>query len=294
MLKARNLSKMFLIAPFAKWCLFASLFALICSPLSGWYLLPVTREGKPDQSDLNKPNKMQEGSSAHVTNVSFNAQNWNEYRIGDGIAMHHGAPGCDAFPDSIVCAYLRITDVPNNISALVEVLEKRSKARTESSVALLHARLGDGLCAVVDEPCRGTRSGVPDCWNNDEDCWFDAEISRQYAYSKHWYTSVVSQLRQLRITSVRIVGDKFHWTRTPDPRQGNFSVDEAYMDAVVHFFRTRGFGVHIQEPQLPDSDFLFLCSAQVFVQGGGGYSALVARVVENRGGKVIIPAKYSW
>ena len=84
----------------------------------------------------------------------------------------------------------------------------------------------------------------------------------------------------------------FHWTRTPDPRRGNFRVDEKYLDSMAHFFRERGFEVILHEPNLPDSDFMYLCSAHVFVRGGGGYRALVARVVENRGGIVIEPSSH--
>ena len=212
---------------------------------------------------------------------------WNEYRIRDGVKFYPGAPSCEAFPDSIVCAYQQETHQSNNISALVKVLEHRSEIRMDTDVAFVHVRLGDGLCAKVDKPCRGARSGDPDCWNDDEDCWFDVNISRQYAYSKHWYKAIILQLQKLQIKIMVIVGDKFHWTRTPDPRRGNFRVDEKYLDSMAHFFRERGFEVILHEPNLPDSDFMYLCSAHVFVRGGGGYRALVARVVENRGGIVI-------
>jgi hypothetical protein len=227
------------------------------------------------------------GNTSRVESIP---RRWNEYRIGDGVKLHPGAPGCETFPDSIVCAYQQETDQPNNTSALVKVLDERLKTRMDTDVALVHVRLGDGLCAKVDKPCRGAQSGDPDCWNDDEDCWFDANISRQYAYSRYWYKSVISQLQKLQTKRMVIVGDKFHWTRTPDPRRGNFSVDEAYLDNMAHFLREHGFGVVLHEPNLPDTDFMYLCSAQIFVRGGGGYSALVARVVENRGGIVIEPS----
>jgi hypothetical protein len=272
-----------------------SVVLLLASIFTGWSLHLIVRKGEPVASNM----KIQitvgdvrlENPGENSTSISSASRSWNEYRIGDGIAMHHGAPGCEAFPDSIVCAYLQHIDQPNNISALIKVLGDRSTIRTNRDVALVHARLGDGLCAMVDERCRGNRSGVPDCWNDDKDCWLDVDISRQYAYSKYWYFSVVSELKKLQVKTIIIIGDKFHWTRTPDPRQGNFGVDEAYLDSMAHFFRSSGFGVILQEPNLPDNDFIFLCSAQVFVRGGGGYSALVARVVETRGSVVFAPSK---
>jgi len=214
---------------------------------------------------------------------------WNVYRIGDGVAIYPGAPTCDTFPGSIVCAYQEETQEPNNISALVKVLDKRSKTRAGEGVAFVHVRLGDGLCAKNDDPCRGTESADPDCWNNDQDCWNDGI---QYAYSKYWYDSTISLMKTLHIKRIVVVGDKFHWTRTPDPRLGDFSVDEAYLDHITHFFLDHGFGVAILAPDLPDSDFTYLCSARVFVRGGGGYSTLVANVVKTRGGVVIEPSTH--
>ena len=214
---------------------------------------------------------------------------WNQYRIGDGVAMYPGSPSCKAFPGSIVCAYQNETDIPNNVSVLVSVLDKRSKTIAGEGVAFVHIRLGDGLCAKNEDPCRSTKSGDPDCWNDDQDCWNDG---MQYAYSKHWYNSVISQLQTLHIKRINIVGDKFHWTRMTDPRLGDFSVDEAYLDRMAHFFRSHGFRVVLHDLGFPDSDFIYLCSARVFVRGGGGYSMLVAQVVKARGGIVIEPSTH--
>jgi len=212
---------------------------------------------------------------------------WNQYRIGDGVDMYPGAPSCETFPGSIVCDYQRETDQPKNISTLIRVLDRRSKKIAEDNVAFVHVRLGDGLCAKNDEPCRGIKSSDPDCWNDHRDCWDDGI---KYAYSKDWYEPVVSQLRKMHVKQIIVVGDKFHWTRTPDPRHGDFSVDEAYLDRMARFFQSNGFKVVLQQPDFPDSDFILLCSARVFVRGGGGYSALVAHVVKNRGGVVIQPS----
>ena len=131
-------------------------------------------------------------------------RSWNEYRIGDGVALYPGAPACAEFPGSIVCAYHLETNQPNNISALVKVLDQRAKTRIDDDIAVVHVRLGDGLCAKVDEPCRGTKTGDPDCWNHDEDCWYDNTISRQYTYSKYWYESVISQLQKLEVKKIII------------------------------------------------------------------------------------------
>jgi len=174
---------------------------------------------------------------------------------------------------------------------LIKVLDERSKSKVDKDIALVHARLGDGLCAKYDPPCRGTRNGDPDCWNDEEDGWFDRSILRHYAYSKNWYEPVISQLHKLEVKRIFVVVDKFHWTRTPDPRQGDYSVDEGYLDKMVNFFREHGFEADVHVPHLPDSDFMYLCSATIFVRGGGGFSSLIATVVENRGGTLLVPSK---
>lgn len=218
---------------------------------------------------------------------------WNEYRIGDGIAGWPGSPGCETFPRSIVCAYRRETDEYNDIPALIRVLRKFPTREPGKTVAFVHVRIGDGLCYQNDTTCRGNRQGVPDCWNDDLDCWYDPNsITKQYAYSKLWYETVVLSLQRLGyVKTIVVIGDKRHWTRTPDPRNGDFSNDEKYLKHIAGFFESNGFQVIVRDPGLPDEDFALLCFARVFVPGGGGYSSLISRVVTARGGLVIRPKK---
>ena len=221
------------------------------------------------------------------TNVDISL--WNDYRIGDGIALQYEAPGCEKYPNSIVCKYTQETREPNDVSALIRVLGKYYR-QLGDNLAALHVRLGDGLCAQIDPLCRGDIKTRPDCWNNDRDCWSDTNsMTKQYAYSQRWYESVILDLELAKVSAVVIIGDKFHWTRTPDPRQGNYSVDEEYLSNLSIFFRSHGFDACVKEAELPDTDFALLCSARVFIQGGGGYSALVAKVVKQRGGTVLKP-----
>lgn len=230
----------------------------------------------------------------HMTKIPTNVEIswWNDYRIGDGISQQHDAPGCERYPNSIVCKYTQETKEPNDITALTRVLGKNSQHLCDNFAAL-HVRLGDGLCAQVDRTCRGEIDTKPDCWNNDADCWSDSNsMTKQYAYSRRWYETVVLDLKVTQVSKVVIIGDKYHWTRTPDPRH-DYSVDEEYVANIAHFFRSHGFAVFIKDVELPDTDFAILCSASVFIQGGGGYSALVAEVVKQRGGVVLKPTNSS-
>lgn len=217
---------------------------------------------------------------------------WNDYRLGDGVARRADAPGCERYPNSIVCLYSKETNKSDDVEALIRVLENKSWKFdvAEPKTAIIHVRLGDGLCAESDERCRGKAQGSPDCWNDNRDCWYDSESStKQYAYSKSWYISILRDLQEYHLEKIIVLGDKHHWTRTEDPRNGDFSVDDAYINNVADYFRSVFPHVEIRESALPDQDFLLMCSANIFVQGGGGYSALIAQVVEKRGGVVLKP-----
>ena len=226
--------------------------------------------------------------------LKSNNMSWNAYRIGDGLARYPGAPGCDEFPQSLVCLYLQETRDKNDVTALMRVLDLGHWCRhpcITANLAFVHLRLGDGLCAQYDEPCRGNRTDEPDCWNRERDCWYDpgAETKR-YAFSKVWYLTVLEELSLLKdLEGITIVSDKYHWTRTKDPRDGNFSVDDTYLNNVVKFFGARFSNVKLHPQGTPDEDFALLCKSEVFVSGGGGFSSLISEVVRRRGGRVIKP-----
>jgi len=224
---------------------------------------------------------------------------WNDYRIGDGIAKQYDAPGCEQYPNSIVCSYQQNTEVANDMDVLIEVLKKFEKKsgfrKVQQHAVLVHVRLGDGLCAQYDPKCQRASANIPNCWEEHTDCWYDPNSeTKYYAYPKEWYYGVVSKLRKSHYGGlVIIVADKKHWTRSIDPRNGDFSVDDAYIESLVKFFRSHDFEVHVRQPNYPDRDFLYLCSANTFVQGGGGFSKLVASVVRQRGGTVHSPSNNS-
>jgi len=216
---------------------------------------------------------------------------WNTYRISDGIAQYAGDV-CQTHPGTLVCQYLKLTDKLNDMDVLLPLLEslQNNIDVPDKATAILHLRTGDGLCHRYDPPCRGNRTDVPDCWLRDEDCWADVSISppRQYAFSVDWYTGLIDKLDG--IEHIEIVADPLHWTRTADPRGGNFTVDENYVKSAATFFQSLGFALSFREQRYPDVDFAYMCAASYFIQGGGGFSMLVSSVVRARGGHVFTPS----
>ena len=231
-------------------------------------------------------------SALHTKDHSHSREqlDWKEYRIGDGVKFYEGAPGCSEFPRSIVCEYQKRTNLSNDVSTLMKVLSAFDAERPDDRTVVVHLRLGDGLCARYDTPCRGTRIDTPSCWDRDSDCWIDKSISRQYAYSKHWYSHILEEI-PANYTHVVIVSDKYHWTRITDPRNGDFSVDDHYRERAEQFFAAGGYKIVPRQPKLPDEDFAFMCGAHVFIRGGGGLSELISQVVSQKGGKILTPMR---
>ena len=248
------------------------------------------------------------------------AENWNDYEIGDGVKRIWKYKGsrryevCERWPDSLLCKYYTRTEKANDISVLADVVDQWNntgashgnsvyKNTPSRNITVLHLRLGDSLCGKYDlgsqwdgTRCKGAKVGVdnariPDCWENETDCYVGSE-GFLYAYPKHYYVQVVADLLESVRNSTRIVvvGDPSHWTRNKDMRNGDYSVDFAYRDSVISFFRSKGFEVqnHCSSGR-PDDDFVYMGSAKNFIQGGGGYSKLVSNVVVANGGQVFIP-----
>lgn len=225
---------------------------------------------------------------------STNGPNWNIYRLSDAIGHLPNITGCESYPTSLACDYERETQQPNDLAALTRILKlkKWRRARPRKRVAIFHARLGDGLCAQIDPQCRGNRTDIPDCWNSDADCFQNpASKRKQYALSKLWYVSVMEEIRRLDfdIQTATVIANKRYWSRSTDPRNCDYTVDDAYLKKMSSFLRKYFKRVELREEGRADEDFVFMSSANVFVPSGGGYSALIAQVVIANNGTVVRP-----
>jgi len=198
---------------------------------------------------------------------------------------------CERWPDSLLCEYFTRTDQANDISVLADIVDQwnntnashgsgANKNKPSRNITVLHLRLGDSLCGIYDlgsqwdrTRCKGAKVGVdnariPNCWENDTDCYAGSE-GVLYAYPKQYYVQVVADLLESLGNSTRImvVGDPSHWTRNEDMRNGDYSVDFAYRDSVISFFRSKGFEVQTRcSSGRPDDDFVYMSSAKNFIE----------------------------
>jgi len=228
--------------------------------------------------------------------VDEDAKFWNDYRLSDSIGKYPDAPGCDRYPESLACAYSKQTSSAYNVAILLQILQEWKESGKllptselpQADEIVVHLRLGDALCAKHDF----CGSAQPDCFQNSSDCF--TNDGHRYAYSKPDYEAVLELIKEkvggsLDNWKVVIVGNPYHWTRTTDPRQGDFSVDRKYVSDVKELFIKSGFPevrVHGLDGFTPDEDFMYMTSARMLVLGGGGYSELCARVVSHAGGSI--------
>ena len=238
------------------------------------------------------------------------AKYWNGYRIADGIKSYRyessikdASKVCMRWPGSLLCKYLTRTDQANNITVIVDIINQSKIDTPDAHTTVMHLRLGDGLCGQYNDLskwCRGAKTGTENpttrnCWENDKDC-FKSRGGYIYAYPREYYEQVATELLKSvsNSTTIVVVADPRHWTRSTDHRNGDYSIDFAYRDNVISFFRSKGFIVQIhQSSGKPDDDFAYMCSARNFVRGGGGLSTLISSVVAAQGGRVFDPRKFS-
>ena len=247
------------------------------------------------------------------------------YRLGDFIKNEPGTDHCCThFEKSLACNYRKAAATKNitshpNIPLLVDVLASYRyidsvRQGPETDIAVLHLRLGDGLCVEndMDSGCRERRrkqqfSGFKElsCWQNNGDCWFNVADNKQMTFSKGWYTNIPAQLTQGQ--RVVIISDNTHWTRTVDVRDGNYTLDDKYLNQVIEFFVSHGFQVSTRSTSTSistststtratykhmrvDNDFVYACFANTFIASGSGFSDLIMSVVKAQGGKIIMPS----
>jgi len=214
------------------------------------------------------------------------------YRLGDGLKFYPRSPGCDYYPDSIVCAYRRRTNASNSVPDLLKVLEARNQSEVpEDHVVVLHARIGDGLCVQKDRRCPNA-TGRSDCWNNANDCYVSPLTPfNYYALPKEYYNEVIEELSSTTTAKkVVVMGNSLHFQALHLIRWRNTSADEIYISHLTTFLKSKGFEVQLRLNGDPDTDFAYACAARTFVRGGGGFSRLIAEVVKARGKGTVLPS----
>ncbi|GHP04418.1 hypothetical protein PPROV_000317200 [Pycnococcus provasolii] len=213
---------------------------------------------------------------ANVLRRRSNAE--RQYRLGD-VVKFYGSGGhaermvnnriqpCRRFNHSIACSYVRTYrhsgKYPN-----MEVLDEVTPLVEPRPEAVMHLRLGD--------VAKG------DCWNKD--CIIETRSGNkiQYQFTEKDYDTILDELKDLG--TITIVANPSHLSNP-----STIAWSEKYINHAMAYLRRLGVCPVYRGIRNADDDFAFATSAKVFVQGGGGYSRFMAKLVMKRGGRVLIP-----
>jgi hypothetical protein len=189
------------------------------------------------------------------------------YRLSDEIRdiLRQGVPLLEAFPDSIVAAYLRETQDAMNLPVLARVLAAQQakhgngavKVVDASSTLVVHVRMGD---VVENKPVAELEDML-------------AQQARQgaakgiYVRSLEYYALAVATLDRSKVNTVILVTGS-HRAIAAYPNSWR------YLQVLRLFFQGLGLDTTLRPVATVDEDFLCLTSAKVRAEppprGGGG------------------------
>lgn len=200
---------------------------------------------------------------------------------------------CKNFPTSLACQYMHATRGTKQWDTLTRLVRKYdSEVAPPADMVVVHLRVGD----VLDlDPCpipwgNGGGGKIPNDWSVLK--FLHEELSQpmmhaieQYLLPLSYYEQHLKKLPR-HVTRVALVGASHM------DLHGQYERSSEYINALRDFFRAKGFTVTLELGNNPDRDFVFMARAAYFMQGGGGYSYLVAGAVHELGGTVICYTYY--
>jgi hypothetical protein len=209
-----------------------------------------------------------------------------QYRLGDmvleGSAYRNSSGGRNIhyknFPNSIATEYMKTTDVNNRYDILSDIVQRKtgndSNLKPPIDMLLIHLRLGD----VIDR----TKYSVDDFLNNS--ILFN---DRNYVKPLSYYKDILNRINEYEIKTVMLVGG-FHKPLTSTKK----SIE--YMHKIKDYFESHHIKVYERLGKHDaDEDFIYMCNAEYYTPGGGGFSNLVRGVVCFRGKHIVSDNKNS-
>ncbi len=169
------------------------------------------------------------------------------------------------WPKSIMSEYFNLAKDYGNIEILKKIANKR--IQNTSSDTVLHIRGGDTITNASKQ------------WH--EYTGFNSNNNRRiYVFPKDYYKKIIAKLKVG--TQITIVVSTVHWTKAYDE-------NIKYINYVYDFFKKSGFNMSLRLNQgTPDEDLVFMSNTKIFIQGGGGYSSLISKLVEKNGNQKIV------
>jgi hypothetical protein len=192
---------------------------------------------------------------------------------------------CGVWPTSLACRYMQATRDENNYDVLARIVGEADPENTPpDDAAVAHLRVGDVL---EPDPWIGDTTwmsvydilhGSPICSNFQVDAFHGGQNRACYVKNLAYYERKVTELPSNVRTVYLVAGSQF---------QRDFARSSEYIRGIRDFFLSQGFRVYLRLGGNPDDDVIFIGRAKYFIQGGGGFSVLLAGLVQSLGGTVL-------
>mmetsp|Transcript_11936 Transcript_11936/g.22107 ORF Transcript_11936/g.22107 Transcript_11936/m.22107 type:complete len:322 (+) Transcript_11936:132-1097(+) len=244
------------------------------------------------QDDLNQMDTYNiefEMCPSNMTHDILMCQKWHNYRFSDALKGHLHERHVQRLrlryrkefgSATIVDEYFAQTSsISLRPDVLYEVLKPRLSTTVRHDTAVLHLRLGDTTCLS--------------CWNQIHHIRWVNRLENIYVFPKAYYEHILESLKNIpEVTSVVIVSSTYHAFHGL-MKEGEISDAMEGVKQVRDLFSEHGYQVSQRiNCGTPDEDFIFMSSHKYYITGGGGYSHLVANMVEQNGGQVFYEPKY--
>jgi len=219
---------------------------------------------------------------------------WGDYRLGDMIAKPYERDldggrwyHEENFPNSLATKYMDATEDGGNYAVLADIIRTtHSHTATpppDQDTVVAHLRIGD----VLEEEWTGTRDfSVWEILHRDDEICVDVldeenvgNLHRNcFVHNLKYYETQLAKLPDNVNHAVLVAGSH---------KAANYMRSSEYIRGVRDFFISKQFTVDLRLGKLPDGDVIFISRSSYFIQGGGGFSILLADVVREMGGQVL-------
>ena len=218
----------------------------------------------------------------------INNSSWYKYRLGDMFqSVFRRDDGKSnysyhkyAFPDSIAVEYMdKARYIESNYSLLIEILDNRTKLFMDKDILneldetlVVHLRTGDVIENTPYTPYQILTSNFP---------IFTKEISKRlnkYVRDLMWYEWKIKQISKFKNLKKALIITGFH-------KGTEFERSIKYIALITKLFEFNGFNISLRINKNPDNDFIIMCNSKYFLKSGGGFSNVIYRIVQEKGGQ---------
>tara|TARA_B100000123_G_scaffold250703_1_gene209798 strand:+ start:339 stop:1034 length:696 start_codon:yes stop_codon:yes gene_type:complete len=204
-------------------------------------------------------------------NFIINENKWLNYRLGDCIKNYNNLRDktIKNFPNTLGSKFvhkIRSLNLKNEnhqdrLNVLNSIIKKEKLKYiipTDKDV-VLHLRLGDILSKYNSNNFNFTR--------------------------KNWGTDIIKLESILQKIKDKHKVNKFYIVYGAHKKNINVKLNKKFLEKIKQLCKKYFTEVILRNTD-PDSDFIFMCSAKIFIKSGGGFSRYISNIVKMNGGEI--------